>query len=313
MSSNIQTRSFRDDLQKKLIDSPNVEKKPFREVLHKKLTDSPTLKSLFTNSVKLDYKQFIAKVIGTVMSNPALQKCSANSILQCCSKSAQLGLPVDASGYAYIVPKNVKSGNNWIPEATYQIGYRGYLELAKRNKGVKSIDSFLVYTEEVKNENFLEIRGSESKLTYKPDYSISREDSNAALTVALISYTNGGQEWEVMTKNEIEKAKYVSVKKDNNGKDKFSPWTDWWGEMAKKTVLRRLLKRCCLMNIDTAIELDEDEQWKDASKEIKTQPKSINDLMDDIDTGGDSEDKVQDTNTQSQDDNNNQEEFNLKL
>jgi recombinational DNA repair protein RecT len=60
-----------------------------------------------------------------------------------------------------------------------------------------------------------------------------------------------------MTRSEIEKAKYVSVKKvkDDKGKevDTFSPWTDWWGEMAKKTVLRRLLKRCCLMNVDKAL------------------------------------------------------------
>ena len=261
-SSAVVTRSFRDNLQKHLI-------------------GSPTLKELLANNARLDHEQFVAKVIGTIMGNVDLQKCSVPSIMECCVKSAQLGLPVDASGYAYIIPRSTKKDNSWVVEATYQIGYRGYLELAKRNKDVKSIDSFVVYKEEVLNGNFCEIRGSESKIIYKPDYSIVKTDDNVAIVVAIISYINGGQEWEVMTKDEINKAKSVSVKKDCNGKDRFSPWTDWWCEMAKKTVLRRLLKRCCLMNIDTAIDLDEDEQWKNDKKEVNS--KSINDIVGDYD------------------------------
>jgi recombination protein RecT len=254
----------------------------FQETLRSKLKENNTLKELLEKSKTVNYDQFIAKVIIAVLQIPTLDKSAINSILSCCLKSAQLGLPVDASGYAYIVPRWNKNTGSF--EASYQIGYKGYIELVRRNPKVKSIDAFLVTEDEVKNGNFCEIRGTNASITYKPDYFNTtkiKNRENTFLSVAIISYVNGGHEWEVMTKEEIVKAKQINVKEDKNGKDeKFSPWTDWWGEMAKKTVLRRLLKRCCLMNVETAIELDEDEQYKDVSPSAESQVKSIDDLID---------------------------------
>lgn len=256
--------------------------KDFKDELVGHLRNSHTLPTLLANNSATNPEQFIAKVVDAVLSSQTLQSCSMRSIVQSCLKSAQLGLPVDVSGYSYIVPRKVKIGGEWTVEAIFQIGYKGYLELAKRNKSVKSIDSFLVFTEELERGNFKEIRGSESMLVYKPDYSIKRTDENVALAVGVITYKNGGREWEVMTREEIEKAKHVSIKKDTFGQDKFSPWTEWWGEMAKKTVLRRLLKKCCLINVDSAIQMDDEEMFGKNVFDGKPAKKTINGMLDEV-------------------------------
>ena len=246
----------------------------FQVKLKNTLFKSETLKNLLSNNLRINHDVFVAKVMATVMPNEKLRKCDIKSILSCCIKSAQLGLPVDASGYAYIIPR--WSSNLSKDEATFQVGYKGLIELARRNKEVKSITAFEVYEDEYKNkENFYEDKANEI-IKYVANYDAVRTQETLKLVVAVITYTNGGKEWDVMTKQEVDKVKSVNVKKDKYGKDYFSPWTDWYIEMAKKSVLKRLLKKSCLMNIDLATELDEEFDKNDLNKPTIT---NLNDVL----------------------------------
>lgn len=249
MSTSIQTtRSFRDDLQKNLI-------------------SSPTLKDLLTNNARLGHEQFVAKVMGTVMGNETLKSCSVTSIMQCCLKSAQLGLPVDASGYAYLVPRG--------KEATYQIGSKGYIELMKRNKNVKSVVSETVYEGDI-FDYYIDETGKHLKHTPNLDVTNRENEKGFKAVYAIISYDNGGSEIEVMTKSTIDKIK-GSASTQNI-------WNTWYGEKAKTAVIKRLGKRASLMNIDTAIEVDDEDQWNynkpQEAEEIK-KPSSVDALVED--------------------------------
>lgn len=222
-----------------------VVQRSFRDDLQKNLIGSPTLKDLLTNNAKLGHGQFVAKVIGTVMGNQDLQKCSVSSIMQCCLKSAQLGLPVDASGYAYLVPRK--------DECTYQIGSKGFIELIRRNKDVKSCTVETVYEGDV-FEYYIDEQGKHIK--HIPNFdAINRENEQGFKCVyAIVAYNNGGSDIEVMGKETVNKIRSCASTR--------KIWDVWYAEKAKTAVIKRLGKRTSLMNIDTAIEVDDDKPFE---------------------------------------------------
>ena len=219
----LQTRSFRDDLQKNLI-------------------SSPTLKDLLTNNVRLSHEQFVAKAIGTVMGSEDLQKCSIASILRCCLKSAQLGLPVDANGYAHLIARK--------GQCVFEVGSKGYIELIKRNSDVMSCivesvyvgDSFKYYIDE---------RGQHLEHIPMIDM-VNREIEDGLRCVyAIVCYKSGGAEIAVMNNETIRKIKTCA------STDYI--WKNWHTEKAKTAVIKRLGKRTVRMNVDIALELDEED------------------------------------------------------
>jgi phage RecT family recombinase len=215
----------------------------FRDELQRNLTASPTLKDLLTNNAHIGHEKFIAKVVGTVMGNTTLRSCSINSIMECCLKSAQLGLPIDASGYAYLVPKG--------KDATYQIGSKGYIELMKRNKNVRSVITETVYDGDV-FDYYVDESGKHIKHIPNLDVETRENEKGFKAVYAIVSYDNGGSEIEVMSKSTIDKIKAVASTR--------SIWNIWYAEKAKTAVIKRLGKRASLMNIDTAIAMDDSEK-----------------------------------------------------
>jgi phage RecT family recombinase len=218
----------------------NKDKKKFKEELERLLLNSSSIKDLFIGNTKIDHKQFVSKILGTVMFNPDLQKCDMESIMECCVKSAQLGLPVDASGYAYLIPKKNK--------CTFQIGSNGWIELVRRNINVKNIIIDAVCTED--EFNYF-INGTGRVVYHKPDLDIDRENINNFRGVfAMIIYNNDGIESEWMNKKSIEKIKQSASTQNI--------WDKWYAEKAKTAVIKRLAKRSCLMNVYEAMEMDDD-------------------------------------------------------
>ena len=154
--------------------------------------------------------------------SPGLLKCEPKSFLACVVQSAQLGLdPSGITGEAYLVPYGTA--------ATFIIGYRGLLKLARRSGKITEAAAHVVYA----NDKFEYEYGLESKLVHKP---ATAERGDIVFAYAYAKFTDGGRAFEVMTRAEIEDVRRQS-KASQSG-----PWSSHFPEMARKTVFRRLAK-----------------------------------------------------------------------
>jgi len=155
-----------------------------------------------------------------VSRNTELQKCDAMSIVGSIVHIAAFGLEPGAGfGHAYLVPYSKK--------CTVIIGYRGYIELARRSREIKKIIARIVRS----NDEFHISYGSDEKLTHVPNLA---EHGEMIGSYAIAWLTNGEIMFDYMTKDQIDKIK-DKVRNQH-------VWSDHYEEMARKTVVRRLYK-----------------------------------------------------------------------
>lgn len=210
-------------------------------------------------------ERFTRIVLSAVSSNPKLAETTPESFLGAMMQSAQLGMEVNTVlGQAYILPyENKRKG---VVEAQFQLGYKGLIDLAYRSGEVESIQAQVVY----ENDKFNVQYGLEPKLEHIP------ADSNrgeAIKVYAMFRTKSGGYGFEVMSMDDIKAhaAKY-SISYSNS----YSPWKTNFEEMAKKTVLKRVLKYAPLKS-DFVREVYSDETVKTTLSEdmFAVQPEPI--------------------------------------
>lgn len=168
---------------------------------------------------------------------PKLATCDQVSFLGAIMQCAALGLePGGALGHAYLLPfdKNKKVNGQWIKDKTEVqliIGYRGMIDLARRSGQIMSIEARAVFA---KDEFDVEL-GLDSKLVHRPAWQ-DADRGPLVFVYAVAKLKDGGIQFEVMSRAEIEKVRAQSKAKDSG------PWVTHFDEMAKKTVVRRLFK-----------------------------------------------------------------------
>jgi len=165
-----------------------------------------------------------------VQKTPAIAACTAESLYRCMMDAAEVGLePGGALGLAYLIPYNdTKTGEK---RCEYQIGYRGYIELARRSGVVSHVHPVAVYKDDV----FEYEMGLNPILKHKPGLGL-RQAKDLTHVYAIAHFKDGPAQFDVMTRGEIEAIKARS-KTAGSG-----PWVTDYAEMAKKTVLRRICK-----------------------------------------------------------------------
>lgn len=169
----------------------------------------------------LDVERFKRMVLTNFAVNQRLYDCSAASIMACVMQAAQWGMELDpVLGLVYMVP--------YKDHATLIIGYRGYLELARRHPSIAKINARLVYA----NDTFEIDYGLHPNITHKPMLTGDR----GPLTGAYAVWTLRGvdePEFVYMTRNEIEEVRKRSRAR-NDG-----PWVTDYDMMCLKSVIRR--------------------------------------------------------------------------
>ncbi len=174
-------------------------------------------------------ERFTRMVLTALSTNPKLGECTPASFLGSMMNAAQLGVePNTPLGQAYILPYN----NKGTMEAQFQLGYKGLIDLAYRSGDVEVIQAHVVY----ENDEFVCEYGLEPKLSHKP----AAGDRGQAIKVyAVFKTKSGGYGFEVMSMEDVRKhaAKYSKAYSSS-----FSPWKTNFEEMAKKTVMKRVLK-----------------------------------------------------------------------
>lgn len=174
-------------------------------------------------------ERFTRIALSAVSNTPKLGGCTPQSFLGAMMNAAQLGLePNTPLGQAYLIPfENRKKG---ITECQFQIGYKGLIDLAYRSGEVKMIDAQTVY----ENDEFEYELGMDPVLKHKP---ARTNRGNPIYFYATFKLTNGGQGFQVMSIEDVQDHAKKYSKTYNNG-----PWQTNFEEMAKKTVLKKLLK-----------------------------------------------------------------------
>lgn len=204
---------------------------------------------------------FIRTAITCINKTPKLLECSIPSLMGALITSAQLGLNPDGiTGEAYLIPfqnSKKKPNGQWekVMEVQFIPGYRGLVQLAMRSGIVKSFQAREVY----QNDQFEYEFGLEPKLIHVP---VKVGDRGILTYVyAVVHFTNGGSAFEVMNINEVSMIRMKS-------KAPNSPaWTEFFPEMAKKTVIRKISKMCPLSpEFNKAIGLDETAEFLGSQK-----------------------------------------------
>ncbi len=174
-------------------------------------------------------ERFTRIVLSALSTNPKLASCTPQSFMGAMMTSAQLGLEVNTPlGQAYILPYM----NKGTLEAQFQLGYMGLIDLAYRSGEVELIQAHVVY----ENDEFECEYGLDPKLTHKPAAS---DKGEPVKVYAMFKTKSGGFGFEVMSMDDVKEHAAKYSKAYNTG---FSPWKTNFEEMAKKTVLKRVLK-----------------------------------------------------------------------
>lgn len=177
----------------------------------------------------LDADRMVRIVFTVVRQNPDLLKCDEASLLKCVMQCSSLGLEPDPLlGRAYLVPfYNTKAGRH---ECTLIIGYKGFIDLARRSGEIESLEAHVVYQADDWDYSY----GLTPVLYHKPS---NRADCGGVVAAwALARFKGGGYQFEVMSHAELEAVRKLSKQGGGN------IWTTHTAEMYRKTVIRRLAK-----------------------------------------------------------------------
>lgn len=194
---------------------------------------------------------FISSVIN-VAKSPSLADAEPNSIMASAVVAATLDLPIDPNlGFAYIVPYNDKKQGKI---AQFQMGYKGFIQLAMRSGQYKTINAAPVFENDLKKIN---------RLTGEIEFNDNPEPSTKIVGyVGYFRLINGFEKALYMTREELEihgKKYSQSYKSNKDWVVKQSLWTTDFYSMATKTVLKLLLSKYGPMSIEmqTAIKSDQ--------------------------------------------------------
>lgn len=224
----------------------------------KNLLNAPTMKKKFEQVLDKKAPQFMSSLLNLYNGDPNIQAAEPMSIVSSAMVAASLDLPIDKNlGYAWIVPfYDNKKGHK---AAQFQLGYKGYIQLALRTGQYKSINVIPVREGELVKWN---------RLTEEIDLNLDEATSNKVIGYCgYFKLINGFEKTVYWTKEEIEEHRI----KHNKMKDKKAlnnVWKSDYDAMAMKTVLRNMLGKWGILSIEMQTAVMEDEKDESEVKDI---------------------------------------------
>lgn len=196
-------------------------------------------------------QRFISSIVSAVNANPALQECTNQSILSGALLGESLKLsPSPQLGHYYLVPFNDKNQGK---VAQFQLGYKGYIQLAVRSGQYKKLNVLAIKEGELVRFDPL---NEEIEVNLIDDEE-ARENAPTIGYYAMFEYTNGFKKaiyWS-RAKMEAHAEKYSAGYRAKKG---FTFWEKDFDSMAFKTMLRQLISKWGIMSIDLISAMDSD-------------------------------------------------------
>lgn len=208
------------------------------------LLDSPDVKNRYESILKSKTPGFISSIINTVNSNNELKKIAVSnpiSIIRSTVVAAALDLPIDKNlGFAWIVP--------YKDEAQFQLGYKGYIQLALRTGQYKKINAIPVYQNQFHSWNAL-------TEALEADFNIDGEGEAVGFAV-YFELINGFTKLTYWTKKQLlDHGKRYSKTFNSD----YSPWKTNADGMCLKTAIKLTLSKWGILSIEmqTALKADQ--------------------------------------------------------
>lgn len=194
-------------------------------------------------------ERFTRITLSALSANRKLQECTPTSFLGAMMTAAQLGVePNTPLGQAYLIPYR----NHGTMECQFQLGYKGLLDLAYRSGEVQSIQAHEVR----EHDEFRYQFGLEPTLVHVP---AQRDRGEVTHYYAIWRGKDGAFGFEVMSREDVEAHAKKFSQSYGNG-----PWKSNFDEMAKKTVLKKVLKYAPVKSdFATAVVVDETYRERD--------------------------------------------------
>lgn len=198
----------------------------------KGMLEMPAYKNKFNEMLGKKAAGFMSSIIAVANNNKLLAKAEPSTVIGAAAQAAMLDLPINQSlGFAYIVP--------YKGAAQFQLGYKGYIQLAQRSGQYVDIGAKTVFEGELEYEN---------RLLDKFKFG-ERTGDKVIGYLAYFRLTNGFEKMLFMELDEM----IAHAKKYSKS---YSGGTEKWGlaefdVMAEKTVLKRLLSKYGPLSIES--------------------------------------------------------------
>lgn len=203
-----------------------------------------------------DGQKFIASIVSAVNTNPALSECTNQSILSAALLGESLKLsPSPQLGHYYMVPFNdSKKGK----VAQFQLGYKGYIQLAIRSGQYKKINVLAIKKGELQ---YFDPLNEDIQVQLMVDDWDAREQAETIGYYAMFELTNGFRKALYWSRKQMESHALKYSQGYKRDKDKGTAWTFWskdFDGMAYKTMLRQLISKWGIMSIELQNAFDAD-------------------------------------------------------
>ena len=207
--------------------------------------------------------QFVTSLVSAVNANSLLAGCKPESVLTAALTAASLDLPINQNlGFAYLIPYKNKTGE----VCQFQMGYKGFIQLAQRSGYYKTINATDVREGEM--TGFYRLSG---ELSFEWLDGAERSKAKVVGYVAYFQLLNGFEKSLFMTTEELEK--HAQKYSKNYAKYKTGLWADNFDSMAKKTVLKLLISKFGPLNtqLEDAIQKDQtaDDEYVDNPNKVE--------------------------------------------
>jgi recombination protein RecT len=227
-----------------------------------KILSSESVTTQFKNALKENSDVFIASILDMYSGDSGLQQCDPGSVVKEALKAAVLKLPINkALGFAYVIAFNnsyLMENGQWGKrmEPTFQLGYKGYIQLAMRTGQYRIINADVVFEGEFKTKN---------KLTGEFDISGSAISSTVVGYFAHMELINGFSKTLYMS---LEKVTDHAKRYSKSFNAKNTPWKTNFDEMATKTVLRNLLSHYGFLSVEMSSAISNDINNDDTDQKV---------------------------------------------
>lgn len=191
---------------------------------------------------------FVSSIISAVQATPALKQCTNSSIVSAALLGNSLNLsPSPQMGFYYMVPYDNK--NLGVKEAQFQMGYKGYIQLANRSGQYRRLNVVEVKEGELISYNPFD---EEIKLKLIEDYE-TRKNAKTIGYYAMMELVNGFKKSIYWSRDEMEdhaRTYSAGYRSDLKYGKKNTFWSKNFRDMAYKTMLRQLISKWGPMSTD---------------------------------------------------------------